>query len=61
MYHLILVSKYKRRVLSDAIADRMSELFYECADLNRWKIEQLNIQVDHVHILIRMRPEVSIS
>ena len=61
MYHLVWVPKYRKRVLKGKVAERISELLHECADLQRWKIEELNIQEDHVHILVRMRPEVSVS
>ena len=43
------------------IAIRLKELLEECADMNRWKIEELNIQEDHIHMLVQMRPEVSVS
>ena len=36
-------------------------MLFECADFNRWKIEELNIQFDHVHVLVQMRPEISVS
>lgn len=61
MYHLVWVPKYRKRVLHGKIADRLKELFCECADMNRWQIEELNIQNDHVHILIQMNPDVSVS
>jgi len=61
MYHLVWIPKYRKRVLKDKVAERIKELLHECADLNRWKIEELNIQLDHVHVLVRMRPEVSVS
>jgi putative transposase len=47
--------------LKDKVAERIKELLHECADLNRWKIEELSIQLDHVHVLVRMRPEISVS
>ena len=34
---------------------------HECADMNRWKIEELNIRPDHIHVLVQMRPEISVS
>jgi putative transposase len=34
---------------------------HECSDMNRWKIEELNVSEDHVHILVQMGPEVSVS
>ena len=61
MYHLVWVPKYRKRVLKGKIAERIKELLHECADLNRWKIEELNIQEDHIHMLVQMRPDVSVS
>ncbi len=61
MYHLVWVPKYRKRVLKGKVAERLADLIQECADLQRWKIEELNIQEDHVHVLVRMRPEVSVS
>ena len=43
------------------VAERISELLHECADMNRWKIEEMNILPDHVHLLVQMRPDVSVS
>lgn len=61
MYHLVWIPKYRKRVLKGKIAKRIEELLFECADFNRWKIEELNIQLDHVHVLVQMRPEISVS
>ena len=61
MYHLVWIPKYRKRVLKGKVAERIKDLLYECADLNRWKIEELNIQLDHVHMLVRMNPNVSVS
>ena len=61
MYHLVWVPKYRKRLLHGQVAERLKELLQECADMNRWKIKELNIQKDHVHILVQMRPDVSVS
>ena len=61
MYHLVWIPKYRKRVLTGKVAERLTELFHECADMNRWKIEELNIQKDYVHMLLQMRPEISVS
>ncbi len=61
MYHLVWIPKYRRRILVGKVAERVKELLHECADLNRWKIEELNIQKDHIHMLIQMNPNVSVS
>lgn len=61
MYHIVWIPKYRKRILNGKIARRIKELIRECADVNRWRIDEINIQVDHVHILVQLRPDVSIS
>lgn len=61
MYHLVWIPKYRKRVLKGKVAERIAELLHKCADMNRWKIEELNIQEDPVHVLVQMRPEISVS
>lgn len=43
------------------IKERLEELFKECADINSWHIEKLNVQPDYVHLLIQIRPSISLS
>ncbi len=40
---------------------RLDELFREAAHVNRWVIRELNIQRDHVHMLIQVEPRVSVA
>ena len=61
MYHLVWIPKYRKRVLHGAVAKRLEELFRQCADVNGWEIEELNIQKDHVHMLIQLKPSLSVS
>ena len=61
MYHIVWIPKYRKRILEGALSKRLRELIAECAEINRWHIEELNIQLDHVHIVIRLRPDISIS
>ena len=61
MYHIVLIPKYRKRILVGAVAGRLKELFEQCAEMNRWEIHELNIQKDHVHILVQLRTDVSVS
>ena len=61
MYHIVWIPKYRKRVLKGAIASRLKELIQECSDVNRWHVLEINIMPDHIHILIRLRPDISIS
>jgi putative transposase len=61
MYHLVWIPKYRKRLLVGKVAGRLKELLHECAAMNKWKIEELNIQKDHVHMLVQMNPNISVS
>ena len=61
MYHIVWLPKYRKRVLKGAIANRIKELLEECAEINEWRIDELNIQEDHVHMLIQLKPNISVS
>ena len=60
-YHIVWVPKYRKRVLKGALSIRLSKLLFECAEINHWKIEELNIQTEHVHMLVQLKPDVSLS
>ena len=60
-YHIVWLPKYRKRILTGQLSIRVSELLYECANFHDWKIEELNIQVDHIHILVQLKPNVSVS
>ena len=36
-------------------------MFRECAEMNKWEIHELNIQVDHVHMLVQLKQDMSVS
>ena len=61
LYHIVWIPKYRKRILKDAIAKRIKELLEECALVNRWEMHELNVQPDHIHMLIQLRPEPSVS
>ena len=61
LYHLVWIPKYRKRVLLGKVVVRLDELFREAAHVNRWVIRELNIQRDHVHMLIQVEPRVSVA
>ena len=61
MYHLVWIPKYRKRILKGALKEKLEILFRQCAEMNGWKIEELNIQIDHVHLLIQLKPTISVS
>ena len=61
VFHVVWIPKYRKRILEGEVKERLEELFRECADVNRWDIEELNIQLDHVHLMIRLSPDDKMS
>lgn len=59
--HVVFCPKYRRRVLRGAVARRLNELFTQAADINNWELHELNIQHDHVHMLLQINPREALS
>lgn len=59
--HLVWCPKYRRRVLIGKIARRLTDLFVQAGEINDWDIIELNVQKDHVHMLIQTNPRESIA
>ena len=60
-FHLVWIPKYRKRVLRGKIAIRLKRLMYEACRMNRWWIDELSIQVDHVHVMIQIKPRESVA
>ena len=60
-YHLVLVVKYRRKVIDDAISQRGKEIFVYIADRYRITLEEWNHDLDHVHIMFRAQPKTVLS
>ena len=60
-YHLILVIKYRRKVIDNDISNRLKEIFeYIQPDYNI-TLQEWNHDKDHVHILFKAQPNTEIS
>jgi len=57
----VWVPKYRKRVLIGKLAQRLEELLYQAAEVNGWRIEELSIVNDHIHMLIQMKPDKALS
>jgi putative transposase len=60
-YHIVWVPKYRFRVLKGAIKELVE---HDIRMLCEWKscvVQELNVQDDHIHLLVSVPPKVSIS
>jgi len=61
MIHLVWVPKYRKRILKGKQSRRIDELLRLCAESNGWKVLELNVQQDHVHMVIQFVPTIAVS
>ena len=60
-YHLVMVVKYRRKVINDAISDRLRAIFEYIAPNYNITVEEWNHDIDHVHILFKGHPNTELS
>jgi putative transposase len=60
-YHLIMVVKYRRKVIDDVISDRAENIFTYIAPKYGITLEEWNHDRDHVHVMFRAEPKSEIS
>ena len=60
-YHVVWCSKYRRKVLTDGIDTRLKELIQSiCAEIDA-QIFELEVEPDHVHLLLEVDPQYGIN
>ena len=60
-YHLILVTKYRRKVFDDDVSNRARELFEAIAPNYKIEVLEWNHDQDHVHVLFKAQPKTELS
>ena len=60
-YHIVWVPKYRYRILTGRVAEAVGRCIRAFAEQQKSEVVELNVQLDHVHLLVRVPPKVSIS
>jgi putative transposase len=61
-YHIVFCPKYRFRILKDEIAETVKQQIYSlCRYKDGVDVMELNIQVDHVHLIVVIPPKYSVS
>lgn len=55
-YHLVLVIKYRRQVITPEIFNRLIEIFDKNASNFDIVLEGANFESDHIHLLFKTKP-----
>jgi putative transposase len=57
----VLVTKYRRKVVTAAISDRLKEIFEYIAPTYKITVQEWNHGSDHVHVLFKAQPKSEMS
>ena len=60
-YHLILVVKYRRKVIDEEISNRLKEIFERIQPKYNITLQEWNHDKDHIHVLFKGNPNTEIS
>ena len=60
-YHLVLVIKYRRKIVDEVISDRLKEIFESLSSNYNITLQEWNHDKDHVHILFKAHPNSELS
>jgi putative transposase len=55
-YHFVWIPRYRRKVLTGEVAQRLEEMIGEICAARDWEVEALRVQADHVHLFVSCPP-----
>ena len=56
-YHIVWSTKYRRKALTGAVADRCKALFTKIATEHDFEVRTMEVMPDHVHLFISAHPK----
>ena len=56
-YHIVWCVKYRRDVLNGQVAIKLKELLTQISKDNGFQILEMNMEEDHIHMLINCTPQ----
>jgi putative transposase len=60
-YHLVWCPKYRYRVLTGDVGSLVEESLRSLCEWKKIEVLELNVQPDHVHLVLQIPPRVSVS
>ena len=59
-YHVIFCPKYRRKVLTDGIDERLKKLILEKQTEYNYDVLDMEVMPDHVHLLLDIDPKIGV-
>jgi putative transposase len=60
-YHIVWITKYRKKVMTGLVAERVRELIRQICKENEVEIIKGHISKDHVHLFVSVPPHLAIS
>ena len=60
-YHIVWVPKYRYRILTGEIKKLVEEDLKLLCEWKGCEIQEMSVQVDHIHLVVSIPPKVSVS
>jgi putative transposase len=60
-YHIVWVPKYRFKILTGKVAKEVENCVRAFSEQQSCEILELNVQIDHVHVVVMVPPKLSIS
>ena len=61
-YHLVFCPKYRYRIFKAGVAEYTTQqVYYLCSQKDHLEVLELNVQDDHVHLVLSIAPKYSVS
>lgn len=60
-YHLVLVIKYRKKVIDNNISSRLQEIFEYISPNYNITLQEWSHDIDHIHILFKAHPNSELS
>ena len=60
-YHIVWITKYRKRVLEGLLAERVRDLLRQICNENEVEIIKGHVSKDHIHLFVSVPPHLAIS
>lgn len=59
-YHLVLVTKYRRKVINQQIYSRLEKIFQRIGEPYNIHLQESSYEKDHIHFLFKAKPDTAL-
>ena len=60
-YHIVWMPKYRFKILKGKLGKEVYRSIYVFCNMKKCRVVELNVQIDHVHLVVRTPPGLSVS